>query len=325
MDFPSLQIVALSIVWLLVWFNGTADSGFFANTLALAVFAVLVYQCRLIYPYTEMHAQEVDSYLPELDGERHTLKIISCNVLMTNRDSAKLVHLIKHHQPDVFISLESDLWWEQQFDELTDFPYTLKCPLDNLYGMHIYSRYPLNNSAIEYVVEEDKPSMSTRLSIDSQTFVQLYVTHPAPPAPQENSESTERDVELLMLAKRVARRNDRVIIAGDLNDVAWSATTRLFRQVSGLLDPRVGRGLFNTFNAFHWFARWPLDHVFLSNHFKIIDIQRLPAMGSDHFPLLIELAVMPGTADESMINDSPVDDARLDSILESQVAEESQT
>ena len=322
LDFPSLQIVTLSIIWLLFWVAGSAGTGFFANATAVAVACVLIYQCRLIYPYTEIHRQEVDSYLPEIDGERQSLKLLSCNVLMTNRDSSRLLYLIKQHQPDVFISLESDLWWEQQYESLSDYPYAMKCPLDNLYGMHIYSRYPLTDTAINYVVEADKPSMQARIEIDPQTFVHLHVVHPAPPAPAENAESTERDVELLKLAEQITNNSDRVIVAGDLNDVAWSATTRLFRQVSGLLDPRIGRGLFNTFNAFHWFARWPLDHVFLSNHFKVKAIQRLPAMGSDHFPLLIELAVMETTGDESIVTDSPVDESRLDSILTSTVSEE---
>jgi hypothetical protein len=79
--------------------------------------------------------------------------------------------------------------------------------------------------------------------------------------------------------------------------------------------------MFNTFNAFHWFARWPLDHVFLSNHFKIKQIQRLPAMGSDHFPLMIELAIMQSTEDDSIVEESTVDEARLESIRTSTVAE----
>ena len=322
MDFPSLQVITLSLVWLLVWCTGSDNSGFFAHLLAFAVFCVLIYQCWLVFPYTEMHALEIDSYMPELDGNRHSLKLMSCNVLMTNRDSARLLYFIETHQPDIFISLESDLWWEAQFDELKDYPYTLKCPLDNLYGMHIYSKYPLLDAAINFEVEADKPSMDVRVQVAENTHVHLYVVHPAPPAPAENTESTERDLELLTLAKHVANRKDRIIIAGDLNDVAWSATTRLFRQISGLLDPRVGRGLFNTFNAFHWYARWPLDHVFLSNHFKVQDIQRLPAMGSDHFPLLIELAIMNDTDDESLVSDAPLDEERLDSILTSTVSKE---
>ncbi|MFO1047449.1 MAG: endonuclease/exonuclease/phosphatase family protein [Geminicoccaceae bacterium] len=91
------------------------------------------------------------------------------------------------------------------------------------------------------------------------------------------------------------RRRERlpVIVAGDLNDVAWSRTSRLFRRLSGLIDPRIGRGPYNSFHAGHRWLRWPLDHVFYSPDFLLHRLRRLPAFGSDHFPILIELEYQP--------------------------------
>jgi hypothetical protein len=47
--------------------------------------------------------------------------------------------------------------------------------------------------------------------------------------------------------------------------------------------------MFNSFHAGYRLLRWPLDHVFVSDDFLLRDMQRLPAFGSDHFPILIRL------------------------------------
>ena len=118
---------------------------------------------------------------------------------------------------------------------------------------------------------------------------------PEPPVP--SADSAGRDAELLQVATVVVEESLPSIVSGDLNDVAWSHTTRLFQRVSRLLDPRVGRGFYNTFDARYRFVRWPLDHLFHDARFALVDMQRLPAGGSDHFPMLFRLALTPNSED----------------------------
>ncbi len=79
------------------------------------------------------------------------------------------------------------------------------------------------------------------------------------------------------------------IVFGDLNDVAWSDTTERFRDISGMLDPRLGRGFYTTFSAKSFIMRFPLDYLCASPHFSLRDMKKMPANGSDHFAMSISL------------------------------------
>ena len=98
------------------------------------------------------------------------------------------------------------------------------------------------------------------------------------------------------MAREVADAAGPTVVAGDLNDVAWSYTTRLFRRVSGLLDPRIGRGLFATFPAARPWLRFPLDHVFHSPDLRLAGLRSGPRVGSDHLPIHAEFRLEAGAS-----------------------------
>lgn len=253
--------------------------------------------------YTNFHKHEA------LPGKGETgIRIIVSNVLMTNRSSEKLLSLVREYQPDLFITLEVDQWWDDEISKLNDlFPHGVNVPLENTYGMILRSRIPLIDPKVDYIVNKEIPSIHTDLKLADGSLIHVYVLHPKPPFPDEDNSSTDRDAELLVVGKRVQERGGASIVLGDLNDVAWSRTTRLFQKISSLLDPRVGRGFFSTFHAWHWFMRWPLDHVFISDHFRVRHLERLPSVGSDHFPMFTDFSFEPNG---KHAQEAPDDDIR---------------
>lgn len=165
--------------------------------------------------------------------------------------------------------------------------------MGNCYGILLYSRLKLVDPDLKFLVEDDIPPIHTGVELPSGERIRLHCLHPRPPHPPTDQDATERDAELLIVGRAVRESGEPALVVGNLNDVAWSDTTTLFQKISGLLDPRVGRGMYSTFDANNPLFRWPLDHVFHSNHFKLIKLERLPYFGSDHFPIYVELSYEP--------------------------------
>jgi endonuclease/exonuclease/phosphatase (EEP) superfamily protein YafD len=257
-------------------------------------FIVNIVQAFKAWPYTMFgHKQVLESEGEATDTT--SISMLICNVLQTNTKYGSVLEKIDQYNPDILITTESDSLWEKNLYVLnTRYPYRIPIPLSNTYGMHLYSRLPLSETKVRFLVEPDIPSIRTRVQLPSGARITMFVVHPRPPVPTEASDSRERDAEIIMVAREARKEKGGVIVAGDFNDVAWSETTELFQEVSGFLDPRRGRGFYNTFHADIPLFRWPLDHIFHSSHFKLVKMKRVGRVNSDHFPMFIKLSYEPG-------------------------------
>ncbi|WP_227430012.1 endonuclease/exonuclease/phosphatase family protein [Psychrobacter sp. I-STPA6b] len=291
-DFPRIQFIVLAVVaWLGMVVFATHWQGV-QWLLFVALNLALIFQLRMVLPYTRFWKKEVKTAQQKADAIQ--LKIMVSNVLTPNDNTQALIDKVQQKQPDILMTLESDQKWEQALTQIeSDYPYSVKVPLDNLYGMHLYSKFELIEPQVKYLIVDDIPSIHTQLRLSADKVIWLYCLHPMPPSPTEAEKSTTRDAELLLVGRHIKENNQTAILAGDLNDVAWSKTTRMFQRISGLLDPRIGRHFINTFHVDYPFLRWALDHIFHSPSFTLVSIERLESIGSDHFPVLTTLQYEP--------------------------------
>jgi len=289
-DFPRLQFSLFGLAVFVAMVSRFEPSSVLHWLILGGLVGGMLYQAWWILPFTVIVPKEVKPASSASRGQR--LRILSANVLMTNRRYCDFLAVVKREDPDVIITLETNGQWERTLASIeSTHPFSLKCPLENLYGMHVYSRWPIEDARIQFLVEKEVPSMHMLIALPDGKRIRVHSLHPAPPSPSENETSEERDAELIMVGKAIRGARFPVIVTGDLNDVAWSRTTRRFRKLSRLLDPRVGRGMFNTFHAKYFFMRWPVDHFFHSREFSVLRMARLENIGSDHFPVLIDLVL----------------------------------
>ena len=289
-DFPRLQILALGLFAFFAMLFAIPEWTLTTELLFVGLVAAIAYQLKMVLPYTPIWKKQVQKVKPEQINENQQISLLVANVLTPNDKYHLLLEHIDTLKPDVVLTLESDSSWQNALVNIEqDYPYRVPVPLDNLYGMHLYSRLPLHDTEVKFILSDEIPSIHASVTLRSGIQVQLYCLHPKPPSPTEAKDSTLRDAELLIIGDRIKDLDESCIVMGDLNDVAWSRTTRLFQRISGLLDPRVGRYFMNTFHADYRLLRWSLDHIFHSTDFGLVEMKRLSHIGSDHFPIYVVL------------------------------------
>ena len=292
-DYPRLQVAGLLVM---------VGAGLLATRierrwwLVGLVAAALAWQVSHFLAYLPFAPKEVAS--AAACPPARSLSLINANVLLTNEDYPRLLKMVTARKPDVLLLLEPGPRWAKAVEPLArDYPYRLSEPVPNTYGMILMSRLPMAGR-IKHLLQPGVPSAAVTLTLRGGQQIILHALHPEPPWPGDDS--GERDAELVATGRKVRNSGRAAVVMGDLNDVAWSRTTKLFKDVAGMGDPRVGRGFYPTFTAQYPLLRWPLDHLFLSPHWKVRSIERLEDIGSDHFPIAFTVCLTDRAAERQV-------------------------
>lgn len=294
LDFPRVQVLVFLLISLILFVIVKRQWKLPAFLFVAGLVSCITLQTLYIYPYTKLAGEVVESMPPASAENNTTFSLLVANVWMKNEQVALFLKVVHATDPDLVLAMETNRWWTDRLSSLKEiYPYRVIYPLDNTYGMALYCKLPLQITQVKFLSHNKVPSIHTMVRLPDGSQFKLHAVHPVPPKPSKHPDNVGEgeEVELLKVGKMVQQRQFPTVVAGDFNDVAWSETSRLFGIDSKLGDIRIGRGLYNTFDATSYIMRWPLDHIYVSDEFKVLTFQKLPKFGSDHFPIYVELAL----------------------------------
>jgi endonuclease/exonuclease/phosphatase (EEP) superfamily protein YafD len=313
-DFPRLQIAILLFILLAISLGQLLTSGFQFEPIvwAIAILAGAVWQTSHVIPFSPFWKTEV----PTASKNSQPIKLLVANLDYENQNFGNVSDELAEEQAEILLLIEFSDTWDKRLKKLrSQYRYHLEEIRGEGLGMAIWSKLPLSSAEIKHLISDRRASLWASVTVTSGHVINFVGVHPTPPGLLDSTGETRRDsrvrdAELILIAREIAaRKNESWIVAGDFNDVAWSHTTRLFKRLSGMLDPRVGRGMYNTYIAQYPPCRCPIDHVFVSEGFAISSLARKRITGSDHFGVITSFNL---SEPSSGVSPDPKADDKLD-------------
>ncbi|MBW4495467.1 MAG: endonuclease/exonuclease/phosphatase family protein [Oscillatoria princeps RMCB-10] len=230
-------------------------------------------------------------YLPQpaSAGETVTqLRLLQSNVLTSNRQYYKVISLVRKEKPDVAVFIEVSKSWAKELEVLREsFPYVFLNQDGDYFGTAIYSKLPLANKSIKDLGGGRKTIMA-EVTIQGQ-LVSLLASHPN--IPTGRSGFKQRNKQLSELGNYVVKFKNPVVMVGDFNTTMWSPHYKKFVGKAGLRNARAGFGTLPTWPTFFPLLYIPIDHCLVSPEIEVVKIRRGREVGSDHLPLIADLAI----------------------------------
>jgi endonuclease/exonuclease/phosphatase (EEP) superfamily protein YafD len=235
------------------------------------------------------------SPLRAVSAERPVYRLIQLNLRFNNPSPELVLSMIGRERPDVVTLTEVTADWEARLKLVSAaYPFQHVCPRAGRYwSVAVLSRRPF--------AEGTEPGCEPRgaLGVVPISFggrrVDVVAVHLAWPWP------LEQDWQIGGLVPYLETVGADAVLGGDFNAVPWSHAVHRVAGAGGFeIAPSPGatwlwRRLPRSFAP----AGLPIDQLMAKGGVAVHSVRRLPATGSDHFPVLMEfsLAPLPETPD----------------------------
>ena len=231
----------------------------------------------------------------EAGPEAASMRVMSFNLLSTNKSYAEVLGYIEAVDPDLVLLHEASRPWEAAVESLGPGYEVIRPRSDDLiFGTLVLVRGAETDS-VSYGFAETQPR-AVEIAFRPEGWpvrARVLSTHPL--APTGGARARLRDEQLGFAAEWAARQGDGPFaVVGDFNATPWSWPFRKMMSQARLQNSQIGFGLQPSYpSASSPLLRVPIDHLLHSDALVVGDRRLGPAMGSDHFPLIVDLHLTP--------------------------------
>lgn len=219
-----------------------------------------------------------------------SIRLMLINVNTRSGNPRLVESAVAGTDPDVLVLEEISEHWMESLTWLTNsYPHSCVRPRYDNFGIGLFSKMPIVTNRIDFIGNPEVPTILAIVDAGT-TRLQVIATHPVPPVGFLGA--TWRNGQLNELPDH--RRSDMpVIVIGDLNVTPWNYHFKRLLRRGRLLDSARGYGLQTTWPSHNPLMRIPLDHCLHSPDLFVADRRIGPPVGSDHYPLIVDLKTVP--------------------------------
>ena len=245
-----------SAVWILFLFLGIGVIGFFLNStrLILTEFACAALLCMYLKSASNSALQ-----MPVINDSTH-FSVAHINLSSVESGYGEFVRELIAKDLDIISFQEVKPDWASVLKEslAVEMPYFVENVRIDLFGMSIFSRYPIIFQ--DTILVDNIPFLTAGIELEEDK--NISITNPLITPSINSTMDKTQEVQMEKTSEYIQSKTGTKVVLGDFNMVYWSSRIRDFRNATGLMNSR--RDISQSVLSI------PYDHIFYSDDLECI-------------------------------------------------------